>query len=62
VLGVAPRTALGPAELAGLAARGMSRLAEALAAAGRVHAQVPPRGPGHELLPRLRPPNWTRAR
>jgi hypothetical protein len=62
VLGVAPRTALGPAELAGLAARVMSRLAEALPAEGLDLAQVPPRGPGHELLPRLRPPKWTRAR
>lgn len=52
VLGVAPRTPLGPAELAALAQRVAGRLGPALPDGGLDLTVVPARGPGRELLRR----------
>lgn len=52
VLGVAPRADLGPAALAALAQRVVTRLGSDLPPDGLDLAVVPPRGPGADLLPR----------
>ncbi len=51
VLGIVPRRALAPAELAALAQRLMTRLGSALPATGLDLAVVPPKGPGHPVQP-----------
>lgn len=54
VLGVCPRSPLGPAELAALAQRVLDRLGPALPPDGLDLTVVPARGPGVDLLPRRR--------
>lgn len=52
VLGISPRKPLDAAGLAALAQRVMTRLGDALPAAGLDLAVVPPRGPGYPVLTR----------
>jgi hypothetical protein len=52
VLGIAPRAALDAGQLAALAQRVQARLGAELPEQGLDVAVVPPKGPGHRLLPR----------